>query len=534
MRCNKLRMCIPPIWLWGVIVVFGAVARIWLWLHPVERLIAWTIADDAFYYFKIGENIFRGLGSTFDGLHPTNGYHPLWMLFTVVGFTLFPDRLAAVRALLFTEVVLDLGAGLTLAYLAFRLRRNLTYALIIAVLWMLNYRLIATTLNGMETALSLLLINLSLLSSLLLLERGTLRRWILFGLVSGLTILARTDNAILVGLLFVALLLTRADFRLLLLTAMLCALVNLPWLLWNYHHFHSLLQTSATAITFGIRRQLEASYGTPLPVTTLIVYWITLWLSTVKRLYLFTGLPFANWAFVSGLWLVGGLALLLRRTLLKDSVTDIAWRLRKREVSPTKWLWTVIGVWPIAFITAHVVGRWYFRPYYHASLAPSEVLLFGLFLHSLVDKNRWTRIWASLFIPLTLFAAFQFFGTNLLRHQEAMLTAASWLNDHSQECRIVGSFNAGILGFYYEKGAVVNLDGVVNNQAAQAIREGYLSIYVEQANICYLADFEKEPEGLLHLPRWGGALSVPITEAVRFPLPSGNGTYVIYHLGSSP
>ena len=47
-------------------------------------------------------------------------------------------------------------------------------------------------------------------------------------------------------------------------------------------------------------------------------------------------------------------------------------------------------------------------------------------------------------------------------------------------------------------------------------------------------DFEKEPEGLLHLPRWGGALSVPITEAVRFPLPSGNGTYVIYHLGSSP
>ncbi|MEK6643928.1 MAG: hypothetical protein AABZ08_08465 [Planctomycetota bacterium] len=39
--------------------------------------------DDAYFYLKVALNHSRGLGSTFSGLAPTNGYHPLWqwMLF---------------------------------------------------------------------------------------------------------------------------------------------------------------------------------------------------------------------------------------------------------------------------------------------------------------------------------------------------------------------------------------------------------------------------------------------------------------------
>jgi hypothetical protein len=40
--------------------------------------------DDAFYYFQIARNIATHHGSTFDGIHLTNGYHPLWMLTLVV------------------------------------------------------------------------------------------------------------------------------------------------------------------------------------------------------------------------------------------------------------------------------------------------------------------------------------------------------------------------------------------------------------------------------------------------------------------
>src|SRR5512137_2142588 len=43
----------------------------------------WFIRDDAYYYYKVAQNISEGHGSTFDGLHPTNGYHPLWLLICI-------------------------------------------------------------------------------------------------------------------------------------------------------------------------------------------------------------------------------------------------------------------------------------------------------------------------------------------------------------------------------------------------------------------------------------------------------------------
>jgi hypothetical protein len=36
-------------------------------------------APYAFYYFQIARNVAHGLGPTFDGIHRTNGFHPLWL-----------------------------------------------------------------------------------------------------------------------------------------------------------------------------------------------------------------------------------------------------------------------------------------------------------------------------------------------------------------------------------------------------------------------------------------------------------------------
>ena len=48
----------------------------------------WFIRDDAYYYYKVAQNISEGHGSTFDGIHPTNGYHPLWLLICIPIFAL--------------------------------------------------------------------------------------------------------------------------------------------------------------------------------------------------------------------------------------------------------------------------------------------------------------------------------------------------------------------------------------------------------------------------------------------------------------
>jgi hypothetical protein len=48
----------------------------------------WFTRDDAYYYFKVAQNISEGHGSTFDGINRTNGYHPLWMLICIPIFAL--------------------------------------------------------------------------------------------------------------------------------------------------------------------------------------------------------------------------------------------------------------------------------------------------------------------------------------------------------------------------------------------------------------------------------------------------------------
>lgn len=48
--------------------------------------------DDFFYYLKVAQNVARGGASTFDGIHPTNGYHPLWLLLMAGIFKVAPAK----------------------------------------------------------------------------------------------------------------------------------------------------------------------------------------------------------------------------------------------------------------------------------------------------------------------------------------------------------------------------------------------------------------------------------------------------------
>ena len=51
--------------------------------------------DDSFYAFKIAQNIASGHGATFDGVHPTNGFQPLYVFLLVPLFWLFGSNLVA-------------------------------------------------------------------------------------------------------------------------------------------------------------------------------------------------------------------------------------------------------------------------------------------------------------------------------------------------------------------------------------------------------------------------------------------------------
>lgn len=64
--------------------------------------------DDFFYYLKVAQNLAHGAGSTFNGIVPTNGYHPLWfLLLTVLSSVTSRPRaiLAFVAATLFVSII---------------------------------------------------------------------------------------------------------------------------------------------------------------------------------------------------------------------------------------------------------------------------------------------------------------------------------------------------------------------------------------------------------------------------------------------
>lgn len=511
------------LFLFGVIAL-GTILRLWLWSYPIEKLISWVIADDGFYYFKIAQNIAGGAGSTFDGVHITNGYHPLWMALNVVGFWLFDEPLKSIRLMLLVSVILEIATGLTLTYLGYQLFESRIYSLTIAMLWFLNHQVIVRMQNGMETSLSTLMIALTMLAVFQLLKQNTRRHQVVFGAIAGLAVLARTDNAVLIPLLFLAILLVHKNLRALLLPTTVIFLVTLPWFAWNYHHFQTVIQSSATAVTALVRLNLEFWYGSPLPFTSLVRHVATLWLETARRLHIFTGLPFGRqWAVLTVLWLLGTVLLLARKRNQK-----VIWS----YVTPTpiKWLFAVLVLWPFFFISVHVILRWYFRPHYYASLVISVILILSFFIWMLVQNGALETLWAYLFVPLFAFSAYQITQSDLLRHQTAMYQAAQWLNTHHPRCTTVGAFNAGILGFFYEDGRVINLDGVVNNSANEAIQRQQLGSFAQRVNLCLLADFEAAPGELLRRPGWGDLYPTGSEVLIRFPgyRPTSFPYYTIY------
>jgi len=124
--------------------------------RPWSQIVS-TTPDDAAYYFKIGLNYADGLGWTFDGRNPTNGFQPLWQALIagmqqILPFQQQPEQF--VRAVLVFQGLLLTAALVvfdrTLRLLDNSLLRRLGTVLFLAIVFLMIR-------NGMESALLVLL-----------------------------------------------------------------------------------------------------------------------------------------------------------------------------------------------------------------------------------------------------------------------------------------------------------------------------------------------------------------------------------------
>ncbi len=119
----------------------------------------WFDRDDAYYYYKVAQNITEGHGITFDGINPTNGYHPLWMLVCIPIFYFARYDLILPLRILF--VVIGLIRLCTAIYLYHFLKRivSVPIAMFFASFWAFN-NIIGWNIyqNGLETGVASLFI----------------------------------------------------------------------------------------------------------------------------------------------------------------------------------------------------------------------------------------------------------------------------------------------------------------------------------------------------------------------------------------
>lgn len=171
---------------------------------PMNSLLdRWFTTDDAFYYFQVARNISEGRGSSLDGINPSNGYHPLWMIVLIPVFSLARfDLFLPLRLVVGLSVLMTLASGIIL----FRfLEKSIhpTLAMLTAVFWVFFPPLHRSiTQLGMESALNALcVVALIYLTARLLekpLSQEVWRDRLLIGVMAVFALFSRLDNVFLV------------------------------------------------------------------------------------------------------------------------------------------------------------------------------------------------------------------------------------------------------------------------------------------------------------------------------------------------
>jgi 4-amino-4-deoxy-L-arabinose transferase-like glycosyltransferase len=463
--------------------IIAAVAAVQCYLitRSLDFLLTNILPDDSFYYFEIARNIASGLGSTFDGLSATNGYHPLWLVILVPLFKMLGTAVGAlepIRAALALSVALTVGTNLLVYRLIGRFTQNLFIRLLAFASWALNPFIIYQTINGLETSLSLFCIALLFTIAYWLHERVTWPRLLLLGVVSGVSILARVDTITYVAMIFLWLLLKDFSWQSVkrLTGAGVVTLVVLaPWLIWNFTNFGMVLTSSSGANTLVNHTLIYQDNGTG--VYQNIKGTLYSLQGQIGELMIHTGAPA-----LSLLLLGAALALLAGR----------AWKLpnRLRDIPP---VYAFIAGFILLFVL-NVAVRWTARTWYFVSFGMLlsftwAVVLDALYIHWPYGR-RVRTLGAFALGGLLLFTFFIWWHkelTDYMPQQREMYAAAEWFNEHAPHAR-VGIFNAGING-YFSTAQVVNLDGLVNNDAYKAMQQKRLLAYMQSVPLEYVADF---------------------------------------------
>lgn len=483
-------------WKRGVLVAVYALLAIvpigLAWL-PYTSSLTRFLYEDFFYYLQVARQALEGNGSTFDGEAPTNGYHPMWMLLSIAAY-------ASAGHVMCMYVMLMLGALLHLlqAYLIFDTLRRLTLTVVAhatAMLFIVNYRLISCNLCGLETPLQGVFVLLVLRT--ILLDHAPLNLWraLLWGVLLGLAVWARFDLVLLAIFVlaymviqkrFHARIVNRLGYAMF--TAVIMVVVLLPWFVFSYNNSGVLLPNSSRALSIHNETQrFDLSHGLAANAELLRgkFFGASTWLGDTSNLLgLSSSVPpsYSNYGGLS----IGLLGLILaaycwwcrrdaigfdRFLLLAYAAAQLSYyslfvRAEVRYLMPFCLIMIVLMAMMLGAWLKHS-GRW-------GSLIIGVAYLVLCYNVIVSGKAAWDKGWGA---------------TRTHADHIHLYNTALWIRDNLPPDAKIGAWNAGILAYFSDR-TVVNLDGVINDEAIEALAQHQLADYIEQRNIDFLVDLE--------------------------------------------
>ncbi len=487
-------------------MVVGVALRLFCATRSLDTLLTQFLPDDAFYYFRIARNSIQGFGSTFDGINFTNGYHPLWMTILLPIFSWFSEGgvhdVAPVTAALIVGVLLDIGTVIILYRLVTRITKSAWIQAFVAAIWLFNPFILFEIINGLETSLSLFLISAFILCVVIISERTNhalpAARWyIIASVVGGFMMLARLDNVFYFAAFLGWIVVRSYDkekgirkslsslriYKKLAACIVIAGVVVSPWFIWNYQQSGMLFTSASVTSTVVNHGLIEQDHGPSFTQKIkAVVYSTDLQLRNVLKQ---TGAPEFFLIFL-------GFALAFFSLTYRETLWLRIYRIDS---------WPVIAFlflgWIVNFI-ANASIRWAARSWYFVAFEIFLVLFIAFILENAKNIIPYRKVCACIVIAIVAYSFVVGWSKDLRDRNSAqreMYAMSQWMNDSipviqakTGQKTVIGVFNAGIQG-YFSKHTVINLDGLVNNKASQAMLSKNLWAYIKGAGVSHIADY---------------------------------------------
>jgi len=433
----------------ALIVAFVLYRLVIVLFLPLDISIHYT-NDDACYYMEIARNLADGDGFSFDELHQTNGYHPLWLGIIALPYLLGAGLLGGYYIAM-TITVLLFGFGLYQAWQLVRRRFGEPAGLIVvlACFWPL---IVNNLVAGMEVTLTFALV----MTTLRLVDRHRVMElkappraeWGI-GVLLALVFLSRLDTAFLhlaAGIFLLTAYLkknrsperTFSDFlkRSLRIFGP-TALALSGYLLWNY-------------LTLGHLTPISGSLKSSFPIPGFYLG------SILHRELGVVVMASLVWVF-------------LRRRSLTAEVKILAWGAGGQLL------------YYLFFL------KWAPFAYYLISLGlPLFLIALGDVVSLLVKKKPVLHRWLPIAAGVVALGGQLISWTRLdLGFSRGSYEAAIWTRENTPADSIVAMRDCAIFGYFSDR-RTINLDGLVNDYEYQEyISQGRLDEYLEKNGVDY-------------------------------------------------